>query len=135
MDSEDEDYYDDEEEDIPVVKKTNPFKECLNWVTFQWIKSPTGFLKIFQFGTLLMGLIMIGSVTTGERISMEFFVFVLTSAWVFVLIIVILNILDVYQKIPKLLTNNLMLFIGCGKKKCIRVYQRKYFFLNLFQFV
>ena len=130
MDSEDEDYFEEEEEeeeeDIPLVKKKNPFKECLNWVTFQWIKSPTGFLKIFQFGTLLMGLIMIGSVTTGERISMEFFVFVMTSAWVFILIIVVLNILDVYQKIPKLLTNNMMLFIGCGKQRCILLTNKKY---------
>ena len=112
----DDDDDDDDEDDIPVARKHNRLKECLNWVTFRWIKSPTGFLKIFQFGTLLMGLIVIGSVTTGERISKEFFVFVSTSAWMFVLIIVILNILDVFQKMPKVLTNNLMLFVGCGKR-------------------
>lgn len=136
--SEEEDYeegFEDEEDDIPKKKKHNRLKQCLqclNWVTFQWIKTPVGFLKLFQFGTLLMGLIMIGAVTSGERVSMEFFVFVTTSAWVFVFIIVVMNILDVYQKLPKVLTNNLMLFIGCGKQNMLVIFVSKRFYKNIY---
>ena len=120
MEEEDDDFYDDYEydNDDDQKKKTNPVKECLGWVTFQWIRSIIGIIKIFQFGTLLMGLIIIGSVTTGNRASMEFFVFVATSAWVFVVFILVLFILDVYQKLPQVLINNHVLFVGCGKIKC-----------------
>ncbi|XP_066931507.1 uncharacterized protein [Clytia hemisphaerica] len=99
-------------DDETYVEKPNAFKELLKFVNFRWLKTPTGFLKIVQFGTMLMGLILVGSVTTGDRASMEFFVFTVTSAWVFIIMILITLILDVYQSIPRVLINNRVLFIG-----------------------
>jgi len=113
-DDDDDDGY-DAFNDEPAPSGKNRVKECLNWITLQWLKSPIGLLKVAQFGTLLMGLIVIGAVTDAHRTSMEFFIFVVTAGWVFVLITIVLYILDVYSKLPQILTNNFTQFVACGK--------------------
>lgn len=102
--------------DSPPATQNSKCKECLNWITLRWLKTPIGLLKVMQFGTLLMSLIVIGAVTDGHRTSMEFFIFTATAGWVFVLITILLYILDVYSKLPEILRSDLTMLIACGKK-------------------
>jgi len=87
------------------------------WLHFQWVRTPIGLLKIGQFILILLGLIImstIGSVFGSGVSSLEFFMFIHTTIWVILLIVIILHTLNVYQKLPRLLTCNAVMMISCA---------------------
>ncbi|XP_057312802.1 uncharacterized protein LOC130654269 [Hydractinia symbiolongicarpus] len=85
------------------------------WIHFGWIKTPLGILKIAEFVVVLLGLIIMSTVSETETISsIEFFIFVLTTTWIFILITIILHILNLYHRLPAIVTSNIVMLVCCG---------------------
>ena len=89
-----------------------------SYLTLGWVRTPIGLLKIVECVVLVIALIIMGSLrnVTGTGISsIEFFMFVSTTSWIFVLITIILYAVNVYHRIPGIITSNIVMVVVCGK--------------------
>ena len=87
------------------------------WVTFAWVRTPLGLLKLAEFVVLLLALAIMGSIPFsdgGDSSNVKFFLFVVSTASLSVLITLILYLLNLFKRLPVLLVSNAAFVICCG---------------------
>ena len=90
---------------------------CKSWFHLGWIKTPIGLLKLVELVLILIGLCTMSSVsavTGGAISSIEFFIFVNTTVFVFLIITIVLYIINMYHRLPAIITSNIVMLVACG---------------------
>lgn len=88
-----------------------------SWFHLGWLKTPIGLLKLVELVLILIGLCIMSSVSavTGRTISsIEFFIFVNTTVFVFLIITIVLYIINMYHRLPAIMTSNVVMLVACG---------------------
>ena len=115
MSSHDVDYVDAPE------PRPNRGRLCLERIktilSFKWLRSPLGWLKLAQLALALLGLfIMSGSpakYTTTDVSTVDFFYFVLSATFMMVLFTIIMYLTYLFARLPELMKSNIAMVLCC----------------------
>ncbi|XP_065668812.1 uncharacterized protein LOC100213215 isoform X1 [Hydra vulgaris] len=87
------------------------------WITFAWVTTPLGLLKIAEFVVLLLALAIMGSIPAmkgGETSAVKFFMFVASTSAISVFITILLYLLNLFKRLPSIVVSNVAFVICCG---------------------
>ncbi|XP_047126394.1 uncharacterized protein LOC100213215 isoform X1 [Hydra vulgaris] len=88
------------------------------WITFAWVTTPLGLLKIAEFVVLLLALAIMGSIPAmkgGETPAVKFFMFVASTSAISVFITILLYLLNLFKRLPSIVVSNAAFVICCGR--------------------
>ena len=93
--------------------KESKLKQCCH---IGYLKTIEGIFKLLEFIVVLLGLIIMASAgTAAHQVGpIEFFIFVHTTAWVFITLHIVLRLLNILHRFPAVLYNHMLYMILSG---------------------
>lgn len=87
---------------------------CKRFCHLEYFRTLEGIDKLIEFVVVLFGLIFMASVSAINASAIKFFIFVHTTAWIFIIIHILLNVLGLFHRLPLIVISNLTYLILCS---------------------